>query len=55
VGAGPIAREVFKAAFPPGSFIRREKLELGSKMDEEIPLIQEDDSTDTDADEEVSP
>ncbi len=55
VGAGPIARDVFKAAFPPGSFVRREKIDAGPKMGEETPLIQEDDTIESDADEEVSP
>jgi hypothetical protein len=46
---------VFKAAFPPGSFVRREKIDAGPKMGEETPLIQEDDTIESDADEEVSP
>lgn len=41
VGAGPIAKEVFKAAFPPGTFIRRDKIENTAKMDEEIPQSRE--------------
>lgn len=42
VGAGPIAREVFKAAFPPGSFKRpKEKVDIGIKMDEEAPVEEE--------------
>jgi penicillin-binding protein 2 len=36
VGAGPIAKEVFKAAFPPGTFVKKDKIE-GPKMDEELP------------------
>ena len=40
VGAAPIAREVFKAAFPSGTFKRTEKAEYG-KMSEENPQEEE--------------
>ncbi|MCE9501437.1 MAG: penicillin-binding protein 2 [Leptospira sp.] len=35
-GAGPVAREVFKAAFPPGSF-KRTETPGNSRMEEEAP------------------
>jgi penicillin-binding protein 2 len=41
VGAGPIARDVFKAAFPPGSFVKKDKIEAGLRMDDEIPQSRE--------------
>ncbi len=37
VGAAPIAKEVFKAAFPPGSFKRTERID-GNRMDDEMPV-----------------
>ena len=37
VGAAPIAKEVFKAAFPPGSFKRTDKID-GTRMDDEMPV-----------------
>lgn len=37
VGAAPIAKEVFKAAFPPGTFKRSDRVE-GAKMEEEAPV-----------------
>jgi penicillin-binding protein 2 len=36
-GAAPVAREVFKAAFPPGSYPRSEKVK-GNLMKEETPI-----------------
>jgi penicillin-binding protein 2 len=41
VGAGPIARDVFKAAFPVGTFVRSDLKQENTKMDEETPLSQE--------------
>ncbi|HMV45313.1 MAG TPA: penicillin-binding transpeptidase domain-containing protein, partial [Leptospiraceae bacterium] len=37
VGAAPIAKEVFKAAFPPGSFRRTDRTD-GYRMDDETPI-----------------
>ena len=37
VGAAPIAKEVFKAAFPQGTFKRTERID-GSRMDDETPV-----------------
>ncbi len=37
VGAAPIAKEVFKAAFPPGTFKRTDRID-GSRMEDEMPV-----------------
>lgn len=41
IGAGPIARDVFKAAFPPGTFVKKDGKTDTGKMSEEIPLPNE--------------
>jgi penicillin-binding protein 2 len=51
VGAGPIARDVFKAAFPPGTFVRSDKPE-NIRMDEELPQEQEQETTEEEVEEE---
>lgn len=50
VGAGPVAKEIFKAAFPVGTFVRTEKVEL-SKMGDELPINQNSSSVEEDLEE----
>ncbi len=40
-GAAPVAKEVFKAAFPPGTFPRPERYRNSGKMQDEIPIENE--------------
>ncbi|MCB1177484.1 MAG: penicillin-binding protein 2 [Leptospiraceae bacterium] len=59
VGAGPIARNVFKAAFPPGTFVKTDQVET-QRMSEETPQSQdvqgseESESKDSDNVEEIN-
>jgi penicillin-binding protein 2 len=39
--AAPVAREVFKAAYPPGSFTRTERFNRAKYMKEEMPIQEE--------------
>ncbi len=50
VGAGPVAREIFKAAFPVGTFVRTDKPET-VRMDEELPQSYEETSEDSEEEE----